>query len=252
MQARISDRAIVGVLLVALGIMFLLDNTNALGPRTEIFGTYWPAFLIAWGLWGFVSSGFAFRFWKVVVLMVGVIFLMSNLNLWSWDAGQLWPLALVGGGLALIFRRGVRRNRLRRIRRNRVGRSGGAESAGDSIPSATDGGPTTNFRVSHIFGGGKEQVTTQDFQGGEVSAVFGGVELDLRGAGLSGGKAVIDANVFCGGVELWVPKTWQVNLQASTLFAGVENKHTQPKPEDAEGELTITGTGVCGGLEIKD
>jgi predicted membrane protein len=95
-------------------------------------------------------------------------------------------------------------------------------------------------------------VTSQDFQGGEVAAIFGGMELDLRDAGLAGGRAVIDATVICGGIEVRVPKDWRVNIQTTTLFGGTESKRSQPGPEDARGELTITGTVLCGGIEVKD
>ena len=46
----ISKRAFVGVLVLGIGVMLLLDTTDALGEDTSIFGTYWPMFLIALGL----------------------------------------------------------------------------------------------------------------------------------------------------------------------------------------------------------
>jgi predicted membrane protein len=95
-------------------------------------------------------------------------------------------------------------------------------------------------------------VTSQDFQGGEVSAIFGGMELDLRDAGLAGGTAIIDATVVCGGIELRVPRDWRVNIQTTTLLGGVENKRSQPNASDVKGELTITGAVLCGGIEVKD
>jgi hypothetical protein len=51
----ISDRFIIGLLVVALGLMFLLDTTNALGQDTNIVGTYWPALLNGWGDYGVCS-----------------------------------------------------------------------------------------------------------------------------------------------------------------------------------------------------
>jgi hypothetical protein len=259
-SARLSDRSVIGLLLVALGIMFLLDTTNALGPGTSIVGTYWPALLIAWGLWGFIASGFVLRLWSVVVLIIGVIFLLSNLRLWSWDAGQLWPIALVVIGLVLLFggraiRRGGRRWWGRRVGEAPAGRGSGGwvpPQVIDTGGSRTRTRSSGEFRSSHVFGGGREQVTSQDFQGGEVAAIFGGMELDLRDAGLARGRAVIDATVICGGIEVRVPKDWRVNIQTTTLFGGTENKRSQPGPEDARGELTITGTVLCGGIEVKD
>jgi hypothetical protein len=49
-----------------------------------------------------------------------------------------------------------------------------------------------------------------------------------------------------------VPKSWRVNLQTTTLLGGTESRHPQPTIEDCTGELTITGTVVCGGIDIRD
>jgi hypothetical protein len=45
-----ANRIFCGLLLVALGIMFLLDTTGLAGEETEVVGTYWPALLIGWGV----------------------------------------------------------------------------------------------------------------------------------------------------------------------------------------------------------
>jgi hypothetical protein len=53
-------------------------------------------------------------------------------------------------------------------------------------------------------------------------------------------------------MELTVPKDWKVNIQATPILGSTENRHRQPSPREATGELTITGTVVCGGIEVKD
>ncbi len=239
-RSNMLDRTIMGLLIVALGVMFLLDTTSALGADTKVFGTYWPVLLIGWGLSGIISSGFRFRLWPTTVLIIGVVSLLSNLNLWSWNVGQLWPVILVIVGLALAFNWRGRGTRGSGWFARRKTRDTGQETGNGEV------------RASHIFGGGKERVTSQDFTGGELSAIFGGMEIDLREAGFAGGKATIDATVLCGGIEFRVPKNWTVNLQVTTLLGGTENRHQQPSPEDSLGELTITGTVVCGGIEVKD
>jgi hypothetical protein len=254
-RSRLSDRSVIGLLLVGLGIMFLLDSTDVIGPDTSIVATYWPALLIAWAGWGLVAGGFVLRPWLVVVGGIGVIFLLSNLNLWALGAGQLWPVALVAVGLMMLFGRRLRRRGNRGDGRSsqRPGEFGPGQPASDG--GARDAGePPSQFRASHIFGGGKERVTSQAFRGGEISAVFGGMEMDLRGAALAGGGAVIDVTVFCGGIEIKVPRDWIVNLQTTTLFGGVEDKRLFPGASEniIAGELTITGMVLCGGIEVKD
>lgn len=249
-RSRLSDRSVIGLLLVGLGIMFLLDSTDVFGPGTSIVGTYWPMLLIAWAVWGFIADGFVLRFWLVVVGGVGIIFLLTNLNVWSLDAGQLWPVALVAVGLMMLFGR-----QLRRKGKRGVGRASHRTEELETDRGTRDSGELpSQFRASHIFGGGKERVTSQAFQGGEITAVFGGMEMDLRGAGLAGGAAVIDVTVVCGGIEIKVPRDWIINLQTTTLFGGVEDKRLLPSASEniVTGELTITGMVLCGGVEVKD
>lgn len=234
------DRTLLGLLLIALGVMFLLDTTNAFGGDTDIFGTYWPVLLIAWGLWGMVASGLRLRLGSMIVLAVGVVFLLSNLGVWAWNVGQLWPIILVVIGLVLVAKWGIPGSR----RRARV--------AKERYWYSREADPNGSWGGSYVFGGGQERITSPDFKGGHLSAIFGGVELDLREASLAGGKATIDATVVCGGIEITVPKDWLVSIQTSTILGGTENKHQQPDPEEAKAELTITGTVVCGGIEVKN
>ena len=257
------DRAVLGLLVVAVGVMLLLDNTSFRQADLRIFDTYWPALLIAWGLWGFIANGFRLRLGFTVILLAGIGFQLDKLGLWRWDAAQFWPVLIVVAGLFLI----LGRPRHRRQDTSMAAADSGSErpaglgqansnAAGDAAPERRAGPRHTNssdtIRVSHILGGGQERVTSQDFQGGEISAILGGMELDLRDAGLHQGRATLDATIVCGGLELRVPRNWRVNLQATTLLGGTENRHQQPPSEESTGELTITGTVVCGGIEIRD
>ena len=236
----LSGGRVVGLLLIILGVMFLLDINDVFGPGVDIFGTYWPALLIVLGLWGLAVRGRAGRrsfLWPIIVLAVGVVFLLSNLQVWALDIGKLWPVIPVVIGLALLLNwRGRPPSRRRERRRN-----------SPSLAAAGGG-----WEVSHVFSGGQEEITSQEFSGGAVSAVFGGVELDLRRAGLSGGEATLEVTVVFGGIELRVPPDWRVNLQTTTIFGGVENKRRQPSREESAGELTITGSVVFGGLDVGD
>ena len=49
-----------------------------------------------------------------------------------------------------------------------------------------------------------------------------------------------------------VPKVWMVNMQPSVGLGCAELQRRQPKIKDASGELIITGTVICGGVEVKN
>ena len=220
--------------------MFLLDTTGLAGEETNVVGTYWPALLIGWGVWGILRSGFRLRLGSLIILALGVVFLLSNLSIWAWDVGQLWPLLLVLLGLAFIGRFGRPFRRLRR----RIARRG--------LASARETVSGSDSRGTYVFSGGRERVTSQEYRGGSVSAICGGLELDLREAKLGAAQVTLDVKVVCGGMEIMVPKDWMVHLQPSVVLGGAELQRRQPKMEDASGELVITGRIVCGGIEVKD
>ena len=234
------NRIFFGLLLVALGIMFLLDTTGLAGEGTDVVGTYWPALLIAWGVWGILRSGFRLRLGSLIILALGVFFLLSNLSLWAWDVGQLWPLLLVLLGLVIIGRLG----RPSRWMRRRIGRRRSG-SARETVVAHVSSG-------SYVFSGGRERVTSQEYRGGAVSAICGGLELDLREARLGDDQVTLEVRVVCGGMEIKVPKDWMVHLQPSVVLGGAELQRRQPKFEDASGELVITGRVICGGVEVKN
>ena len=248
-----SAVSVIGVALVVLGVMFLLEKSGLFGPNASIVATYWPALLIVGGLLGLAGGGFRFRVWPLVLLVIGVIFLLSNMGLLWWDWGLLWPVALIFVGLVLLTRRFSPRRR----KRNAVSASSpgsvvveGMSGRGQSWSRNRSGGRT--FQAGHIFSSGSEQVNSQEFRGGEVSAVFGSMELDLREAALADGGAVLETTVVFGSLELLIPPEWRVNIETTTTFGEAGMKRTQPTESETAGVLTVTGTVVFGSIEVKD
>jgi hypothetical protein len=78
-----------------------------------------------------------------------------------------------------------------------------------------------------LLGGFERRVHTQDFRGGEVTAVMGGCALDLRGASMTG-EAIINVFAFWGGVTLKVPPDWTVVLKARRSWAASKRRRFAP------------------------
>lgn len=106
-----------GLLLIAAGVLFLLDR---IGLFTVDFGTlfktYWPVLIIVFGLSGALSSirsTLAGGIWNLIICAVGVILLLRNLGLTDFSIGQMFaymgPVALILFGVGMIFR-GPRRS----------------------------------------------------------------------------------------------------------------------------------------------
>jgi len=88
------------------------------------------------------------------------------------------------------------------------------------------------------------------FRGGDLTAVMGGCEIDLRQAAING-DATIDVFAVWGGIEIRVPENWTVAFHVTPILGGVEDK-TRPSLGSTAHRLTIRGVVVMGAVEVKN
>lgn len=221
-----SPRLIAGVLIVFVGVMLLLERMGVVEIRD--WTSWWPLFLIlpglihlaAWGQTGRQVVG-------VILTALGCLFLGNNLGYFHVSLRDLWPVFLIGLGSLMI---------LRTLR-------GPKPPSGDS---------SSFLNETNVFGGGKRTITSKTFQGGELMAVFGGHEIDLRDAEMEGDHAVLRVTVVFGGAEIRVPRHWDVVARGTPVFGGLEDKTGHPKDEDGKPakHLIVDAIAVFGGVEI--
>jgi lia operon protein LiaF len=101
MHQSIMHRLFWGIVLVAVGVVFLLNQT---GVTTfdigDLFKTFWPVFIILFGLQGLLIQRAGGFWWNPIVIMIGVIFLGRNLGWFTWNVGDMFSLL---GPVALIL-----------------------------------------------------------------------------------------------------------------------------------------------------
>ena len=220
---EIKQRNWVGIVLVILGLVFLLRNLHFL-PLPPVFFS-WKALLIVIGVVG-ISLG---RREGFIPLMIGAlfIFIYDILGLHYFSFRDLWPLALVLVGIAILMRHR-------------------ATSKVQSDSSEIDG--------MALFSGVEKQVTSDQFQGGKVTAIFGGIDIDLRSATLSSKNNTIDLFTMFGGTEFRIPADWTINMsQLTVLFGAFEDKRTFTNTQtDPNKVLNIKGLILFGGGEISN
>jgi len=220
-----------GFILVGIGALFLLNNLHLL--YFQDWWRYWPAILIAGGIVKLVDSTHpGGRVFGGILVGVGGLFLAHTLGYLYIRPGDLWPLILIGLGLMLLFQRTM----------NWPGMQGG------------QGGRSASSGVLHAFavcGGGKRKLA--EFQGGEVSAVFGGYEIDLRKATMTVDSAVLEINVVFGGAEVRIPENWIAAVEGAGVFGGFSDETVHPA-EQTPGvkRLIVKGSAVFGGVVIKN
>jgi predicted membrane protein len=238
---RRGPRPIVpGLVLLIIGALFLLNNLGVFDIRE--FRMYWPVILIVVGAFTaiFPRHGVRSVVWSGALIVTGGLLLSQNLgyirgNVWE----IIWPVFLIFLGLSFLFR----------------GRAGFAGCAGTPPWGGTASGSTANrLNEETVFGGVKQRVDSQEFQGGYLSCVFGGIEIDLRGANTKLDELKIQADAVFGGIELTLPSHWNTTVRGSGIFGGFEDK-THP-PTGAPGEkpphVIVTGSAVFGGVSVRN
>jgi hypothetical protein len=218
---RPLSQVLFGLLIVAVGVSALLVQLGAVEVDLgKLIATWWPLLIVLAGAAALVSVP---RAWigPTTVIAVGVFLQLSALGIITVDLWSiLWPLAIIFFGLTMLTGLGTR---------------------------GTDD-KTVNSAV--IWWGSERRTTSQDFRGGSLSAIMGGISADLRQADIVD-RAEISVFVFWGGVDIKVPPTWRIRVGGLPLLGGWEDKTAQQPGPDAP-ELVVHITAIMGGVDIKN
>lgn len=236
-----SGRVWSGVIIVVIGLAFLLNNMG-LDIPDWIFS--WSNFLIVLGLFIGARRNFRGIGWLILVL-IGAYNTIDDMRL-DFDLSKYalgLGLVIVGG--FLIFRP---KNSFKQ-----GGLFGRRKKAVD--PTAFGYEKTTNnndiIDILAVFGGSHQTVYSKNFQGGDITAVFGGADIVMTQADFPE-TVSLDVTAVFGGIKLIVPQNWAIKSNVTALFGSVEDKrsHTMPVSE-MQKTLILSGTALFGGIEIK-
>lgn len=237
-----------GIVLVALGVLLTI---GVLGNVDIFFPGWWTLIIIIPCLIGILTD--KEKVGSVVGLIIGVFLLLASLGVV--DFSLIWklviPILLVGIGISVIMRstrEGGTRDRIRDIEEAEV------------IEPGEEAEEFESKEYIATFGGQRISFSGKEVKGCRAEGVFGGVRLDFRGAKLKK-DAVLKVGAYFGGVEIYVPEDWNVEIASRPFFGGVsDNRKKVAKSESSDKEnkgekkkptLYIDATCVFGGVEIK-
>lgn len=266
MSRRIGNadggRFTTGLIVISVGVILLVRKLG-LGVPDWIFS--WPMIFVALGLVIMSKHNFRSGFGAFMLLFGGFFLLKNEFHFFPDELGAyIVPVVLILLGLFLMAtKKPSRFNEFSGFGpSNKEGIKGKGKGVGETFMSDKDfsyGSGSSSFQSDDLdmlnsqalFCGIQKRVQSKNFKGGKISAIFGGTEIDLTQADLAE-NAVLNIEVAFGGVKLLVPPHWELRMGVSNIFAGVEDKRMYPKGTEESGKvLTITGTVVFGGLEIK-
>ena len=84
-----------------------------------------------------------------------------------------------------------------------------------------------------------------------MEVVLGNAEIDLTGAGLEGGRAVLAVSAVLGSIELRVRPDWRVVIEGAPFLGTIEQKRPAPDQGAAAGTLNLHASAVLGSITIR-
>jgi predicted membrane protein len=233
-----------GFFLLAAGTILILGNTGTIDKGLFQYIFSWQSLLISFGI--LILSGGIRQHWfgSMLMITIGTIFLLDEIYQFKTGvANMIWPAVLIIIGLAIIGKIFFPKKKVVESKSDKY--AGFGEFKGEK-----NGDEYVN--VSRVFSGINLESNSENFKGGQLSFVFGGGEIDLRGAKLAEGLNILKVECVFGGVKIFIPDDWDVNLETSGVFGGFsdERRHIPYENVDRTRNLVIKAEAVFGGGEI--
>ncbi len=264
-----------GFIILGIGVVLLLRKIGVFVPGWLLT---WPMILIVIGTFAVIKHEFK-SFFGFVMLFIGAYFLMRNEFDFDFGISQyVWPLGLIILGVYLILHKRKENQVLDDIRNNwEKGLKGSKpkvapfsssveeakvvdEAGATDTGTSGDGGGFTRatgtsfgdrLNIDAIFSGVTRKVMSKNFQGGKITAAFGGADIEMTQVDFTG-VVTIQLDIIFGGVKLIVPPHWDIRTEMSNIAAGLEDKRFfREAGVDPSKVLILKGTILFGGLEIK-
>jgi len=221
---RVSPRLILGLFVAAAGVALTLNNFDYIDMHSA--WRWWPLAIIAMGLAKAAqSSGTSGRGAGLAFAFLGTLLLLDSLRILRFDWWELWPIVLVVLGGVMIW---------------------GALTRGQTRPRSLDS--KSEVHAVAVLGSSVRGSNSQDFRGGEATAVFGSCEIDLRQASIGTQEAVFDTLAVWAGIEIKIPADWTVSVQAAPVLGSIEDKTMRPAVSNKH--LVLRGLAFMGSVEI--
>ncbi len=213
-------RVVLGVALVAIGVLFLLDGQGTLDAG-EVISDWWPVLLIGLGGLQYLNDRHSAA--PLILVGIGAVLLGIRLKLFGSDAWSIfWPLVLIGAGAWVLVGR-----------RRTVG-----DVAGGSTFSAMALLSRRNIVVTDVF------------ERGDITAIAGGAEVDLSSAALAAG-AELTVTVLLGGCDIIIPEGWRATITGTPILGGWDDTTRRDAAGTDAPELAVRALAILGGIEVR-
>lgn len=232
-----------GIILVAIGGLLIADNFEIFhfDLRHMIFS--WHTIFVIIGLVTLSNSKSSVA--GIIFLLIGLWGYATHMFPWfiEFNFGDIWPIILILIGLSLLFKK---KDSKRCFEKDKEAFT--SEFIKSSTESTAEG---DTIDETAILTSSRRYIISQNFRGGEATAILGGITLDFSKAKLAPGENQLEITSVFGGCKLYIPRDWKVIVNVTSVFGGVDDKRfTNFEVPTSDGVLLIKGSAVFGGAEI--
>ena len=153
-----------------------------------------------------------------------------------------WPVlgaALLGSiGCSMLFRN----------RRKQWYYYQGEKKSKEEFEKIFDEADESRIFFKNSFGGATKYINTDHFEFAQLECSFGGMKIYFDNAVIQKGNATVQLDVSFAGVELYIPKSWNVVNQADVTFGGIDEKNKNQST--GMPTLTLMGDVTFSGVTI--
>ena len=250
-----KGKVLAGLIIVVIGSLLLLDNVGLNLPN---WLWHWSNILIVIGLFIGVKHNFRNSAWFILVL-IGSFFTLREIFDQEINFSKvIFPAMLVILGLFILFKpKGSFRHKAKWKKFDEPESfTSYTEAEADTTTSSSTKQKKTNSNdyldSVNVFGGSHQTIYSKDFKGGEITAVFGGCDVNLTQADFEG-EIVLDVTAIFGGAKIIIPPGWEVKSEVTAIFGGLDDKRSiQPITDGKSRLLIIRGIAMFGGVDIRN
>ena len=105
------------------------------------------------------------------------------------------------------------------------------------------------FNINTLFNSRREIIRDDSLAGGHGTAVFGNLDLDLRGANPKDNIYIETTAVF-GNVSIMVPNNWKIIKHGGPVFGKVDDKRINVSESGFSKTVTIEMNAVFGRVDL--
>lgn len=216
-----------------LGAAFIIFSQTGAFADISAVSIFFAVLLAAVSLYGLVHLEFVMVLFPIAIILIMFDKELHITNLTPWP---VLATALLGSiGLSLIFHR----HNSKHIHDHKCFDQ-------EVVINDPDGSEVSCY--AHM-GSTVKYINTKEFEKGIVDCSFGAATVYFDNAQIKGSSAVLQVNISFAGVELYIPKSWQIEQNIDVFLGGVDEKGRKDQVNEGP-TLRLIGHMKFSGLTI--